>query len=46
MQLIKSIDAGITYKTLDNYWWMNNDVLPSKWAKSNIKVGADEWTFK
>ena len=43
MQLIKSIDAGATYKTLDNYWWINNDTLPSKWAKSNISVSAVAW---
>jgi len=44
MELIKSIDTGATYKTLDNFWWIHNDTLPSKWVKSNLEMSKAQWT--
>jgi len=43
MQVIKSIDAGVTYAAFDNHWWLNNDIPPNIWAKTGMVVPKRKW---
>lgn len=43
MQVIKSIDAGVTYASFDNHWWLNNDVSPNIWQKTGMVVPKRKW---
>jgi hypothetical protein len=38
MEIIKRIDANVTYHPMENYWWMHNDRGPASWEKSGMVV--------
>lgn len=43
MEMIKSIDASVTYAAFDNYWWMNNDTPPNIWGKQGLVIPKRKW---